>query len=207
MEVIILGSAKCAPEDFKNARNIAPKAEIMVLNLSWFGILSQVVKGELIVKHWVSLYCDIFVLRRWMKPKPITHTNLGDYSIDRKMADYIDRKWDFNHYGSVGMFATKVALGLCYDKIILAGCPIDDSGHFYDFENTKFEFDERTIATWKEFKDKPESVKVRSMSGLTKELLGAPDGKWLGNRLCGCKTPLNIISESICDRCHLKIYE
>ena len=69
-----------------------------------------------------------------------------------------------------------------YNKIILAGCPLDDRGHWYD-GNIKDIGPYWTPATrnkWQEFAAK-HNKKVKSLSGITRDYFGMPDKNWLYN--------------------------
>jgi hypothetical protein len=69
--------------------------------------------------------------------------------------------------GSSSHLGALAAIRIGYKKIILCGCPLTD---------TKYKvFQEGWSAKIKQVR-----VYVRSMSGWTKELLGAPTGEWLG---------------------------
>lgn len=74
--------------------------------------------------------------------------------------------------GSSGLFGVRVALGLGYARVILAGMPLDDSGRFYDPPGVrKLDFAAHYLDTW--VKALPDFAgRVVSCSGLTKTLLG-----------------------------------
>jgi hypothetical protein len=82
-----------------------------------------------------------------------------------------------NASGSSGLFAVKVAMEAGYDRIILAGVPMQVEGaHFFN------------ASPWGEVGSFTEAWKialpriaphVRSMSGWTKDLLGYPSFEWL----------------------------
>lgn len=98
-----------------------------------------------------------------MRKKNGLNTDFACYSF------IIDK--DFEHFplpcysAGSGMYAVQVGIALGYEKIILVDMPLD--GHC-----------EAHRAGWKEafplLKDK-----VRSLSGYTKKLFGAPDDEWL----------------------------
>lgn len=91
--------------------------------------------------------------------------------------------------GDSGLFAVFVGLGLGYDEIVLCGMPQDGSRHFF---NSPYEDDEVFYKNWCTHhraaikNDYPHTHmswrmaapdmggKVRSMSGFTRDLLGAP---------------------------------
>jgi len=103
----------------------------------------------------------------------------------------IDAVWSFKDYilqhsakhgGSLedsGFFAMCIAIVLGYTRVWLVGCPADDSGHIFIpqweyLQHDKQKIREAWILTMEEY---PEIVeKVRSFSGLTKDLLGEPYG-------------------------------
>ena len=64
------------------------------------------------------------------------------------------------------MLGIEVAIGLGYEKIIITGCPLMDQKYI--------QFQEGWRKRFIIIKDK-----VRSMSGWTRDLLGAPTEEWL----------------------------
>lgn len=78
--------------------------------------------------------------------------------------------------GASGLFAVKVAMEDGHDRIVLAGVPMTrETGHFVRGAPWQ-QFDNFTSA-WKVMKPKLQG-RVKSVSGWTRELLGAPDQKW-----------------------------
>lgn len=91
-----------------------------------------------------------------------------------------DCVWAFDNveiYQS-GALASAIGLVLGYDRIVLAGCPQDNSGHYYEPEWMETEhYATRTFrAQWE---GPVWRGRVRSMSGMTREILGGPDRDWL----------------------------
>jgi hypothetical protein len=78
--------------------------------------------------------------------------------------------------GSSGLFAVQVARHIGYEKIILAGVPIDDSAHFND--PAPLERPARYRQAWLAHRAEIAPY-VRSVSGWTSEILGKPDIAWL----------------------------
>ena len=80
--------------------------------------------------------------------------------------------------GSSGLFALKVALiDLGFEKAVLCGVPMASlSGHFFDLTAWKGAISHRR--GWNETLHHYQH-KARSMSGWTREVLGAPDEAWL----------------------------
>ena len=76
-------------------------------------------------------------------------------------------------------FASAIGLAMGYDKIILAGCSQAGDGHFYDPPWTREQKDMKCyLFQWSDnmqmFRDK-----VKSMSGVTRDILGEPTEEWL----------------------------
>lgn len=86
-------------------------------------------------------------------------------------------------HGSSAFFAALAGIAMGYDKIILAGCPLDSAGHWY-FEPTGPEtlgplWMGVDFAAWIDFSGNGDSHRVRSMSGFTSKILGKVTKKWL----------------------------
>lgn len=86
--------------------------------------------------------------------------------------------WPFPGHGSSGLNACYTGLALGYTEIVLAGVPLDDSGHYFDPPWVKTNFVKEVgmrdgeIKFWANAKRNIFNGKVRSLSGRTKELLG-----------------------------------
>jgi hypothetical protein len=83
-------------------------------------------------------------------------------------------------HGTSGLNAVYTGLWLGYDRIILCGVPLDNSGHFFEpdwvtsnFQNEVADTD-RGPRYWEQAARKVFDGRVKSMSGRTRELLGAP---------------------------------
>lgn len=84
-------------------------------------------------------------------------------------------------HGSTSLFAAMCAVSMGYEKIILAGCPMDQKGHWYFDESiTGPRWSVECFMAWLEFAKQPESKRVRSMSGYTGQILGQPNKQWIG---------------------------
>lgn len=87
--------------------------------------------------------------------------------------------WQIKHYGCSGLGAAVVGLCLGYKEIVLAGSPLDDSGHYYDAPWMKTslarQFPGDAPKVWLGVARHVFKGRVKSLSGRTKELLGGPD--------------------------------
>ncbi len=106
---------------------------------------------------------------------PVRHT-LGEcrgYDVDWDIrGDVIWQKDDqVLWHGSSSLFSVYVALALGYEKIILAGCPMDMNGHWFWPESTGPRWNGESFIAWLEFAKTPESKRVESLSGYTRQIL------------------------------------
>lgn len=92
-----------------------------------------------------------------------------------------DVTWPWPGSGTSSLSAVYTALALGYDQIILCGIPLDDSGHYFDMPEKKSSFTREVppkgdgrLKYWADARDRVFTDKVRSMSGRTRDLLGAP---------------------------------
>uniref|UniRef100_A0A6M3ING3 Uncharacterized protein n=1 Tax=viral metagenome TaxID=1070528 RepID=A0A6M3ING3_9ZZZZ len=86
--------------------------------------------------------------------------------------------------GTSTNLAFKIGLALDYTRIILAGCPMDNSGNWYKTQmpenDIKKNKDHRHhIWKWYEIATRPVGRFLRSMSGNTADLFGRPTREWL----------------------------
>lgn len=183
---VVLGSARCIWEDMEKID--FTKAEVIAIN-------DMIMHYKGVLHHAVSLHPEeppLWKQLRWTNgcdsgghiythshrfPSHIKHPN-GEFKAEHGL-DFI---WvlEGGRGGSSGLFACMVGLALGYDKIILAGIPIDGTGHFFDppgkvvnqflGQNIKEEWDNANLNYFK--------GRVKSMSGRTKEWLGYPPEEW-----------------------------
>jgi hypothetical protein len=94
----------------------------------------------------------------------------------------VDRVWIFDEGGgSSSLFGVQIGLELGYRRIILAGVPFDASGRFYfpPWKNGHDYAGSDGWETWELLKANGTLKNVRSMSGRTRQLLGAPEREWI----------------------------
>lgn len=92
--------------------------------------------------------------------------------------------WPFGGHGTSGLGAVLVGLGLGYDRIVICGVPLDDGPHNGEPKWRRCAFKTSEAAGnvntgmnshWKKAIQFAFDGKVKSMSGRTREWLGAPD--------------------------------
>jgi hypothetical protein len=173
--LIILGSACGVWEDYEKARKTARQFDVMIINFTSLFYTKA-------ISHLVSLHHDFLSPLREIRQKVFsslphfhTHSNHPD-----KEVDFV---WQFDDYsGSSGLFATRIALALGYNKIILCGIPITNGRNFYhplDYVNPLG--DRANILSWQKANQEIFKNRVKSMSGNTKIWLGEPTEKWISN--------------------------
>ena len=163
--LLILGGARCVWDDYAKVRPWPH--DLMVIN-----DLGSTLHDPF--QHWVTLHGNYAA--DWKRYR-LRHGGHKEYLFHSKSgAPHTDVVWNFAHSGSVsGLFACFIALLLGYDRIILAGCPQDGQGHYFD-------------PPWEQHKDFSRASnegpwtkalpilagKVTSLSGRTREWLGSP---------------------------------
>ena len=163
---------------------------------NWYDIGQGVVKYDTMCINYSALIC----------PHPFQHYAAGDahmpdmqkvaMSLDDKIVKHawnpnsagFDVRWIRNGRGgwegTSGNLALKIGLALDYTRIILAGCPMDNSGNWYSpiipEEDVKANKDHRHhLWKWMEISLRPIGCFIRSMSGNTADLLSQPTREWL----------------------------
>lgn len=190
--LLVVGSAPCAHEDLAAARKLYPDAEVMLVN----GACTMVENAEhMLAGHTVKAEEFVKARKEAFPGRQIrVHANWARIGRQPKREFPSVTDWHGAHVSSGATSAGKAAmigLDLGYHPIILCGCPMDGSGYSFDeaivsqdkscqrVGDPKVQ-DRRTIRGYRErlvalsktvFKDK-----VFSMSGFTREHLGAPDG-------------------------------
>lgn len=163
---------------------------------AWYDIAEGFVKYDTMCVNYSALIC----------PHPIQHYCAGDahmpdmQKIARDLPKEVvkhcwnpgcagyDVRWIRNGRGgwsgTSANLALKIGLALDYTRIVLAGCPMDNSGNWYKKllkpDDVKVNKDHRHhLWKWTEMATRPIGRFVRSMSGNTADLFGKPTREWL----------------------------
>lgn len=169
-KVIVLGSGINAYAEFDQAREAFPGADIMAVNNSLIGLEFQIRTNKIKIEHWVSAHPEHFYFGDiWMKDLTINHSD--------KAYPKVHHVWPqpVNCDGSSGLMAVKIALMLGYEKIVIAGIPLDDNRRFYDHQNTVYHMaDPSVFQSWMDFVHaiEGERCKICSMGGKTQQIFG-----------------------------------
>lgn len=162
----------------------------------WYELAEGIVPYDTMCVNYSALIC----------PHPIQHYAAGDAHMKdmRNVADslpdtVIKHAWNPGCYafhvrwmrngrggwnGTSANLAFKIGIALDYTRIVLAGCPMDDSGNWYKplipENDIKANKDHRHhLWKWMEIATRPIGRFVRSMSGNTMNVLGEPTREWL----------------------------
>jgi hypothetical protein len=177
-DMIILGGGKTVWEDYFSARSIMPESQIMCVN----DIGGQFKVEQ--IHHMVSLHTGFFVATKLLRrEKGMLKGYVNHFT---KASPGVDVVWRMQNVGGTsGLFATKVAIAMGAQHIILCGIPMDNTGHYFDppdatkNHTAKFSKNRCNLAPWIDMKkSKRVMSKVRSMGGHTAGIFGKPTAEW-----------------------------
>ena len=162
----------------------------------WYAIAEGIVDYDTMCINYSAMIC----------PHKFQHYGAGDAhsrdmqavakSLDRAIIKHawnagcpgFDVRWVRNGRGgwngTSANLALKIGIALDYTRIVLAGCPMDESGNWYkpllktnDLKSNK---DHRHhLWKWTEIATRPIGRFIRSVSGNTRDLFGEPTREWL----------------------------
>lgn len=161
------GLYETAWDDFAKVRPW--KGEIMVVNDVGMHLHDR-------VRHWVTLHAEY--MPGWMAYRKGHLYGSGDSPMTHghKAKPGIEVLWEMDQLGGTsGLFACFLGMLLGYDEIVLAGVPMTGSGHYFDppWYGSNFA-DKPTQLVWKWAALNVFEGRVKSLSGWTRDLLGAP---------------------------------
>lgn len=139
---------------------------------------------------WASLHEG--KMPRWIAERARRGFSKAKFHVANGPAPGIDAIEDYRWpgmtgSGSSGLYAVKLLMDRGFDRIVLAGVPMDPAGaHFFDAAR----WDE-VASFWQTWLDQAPRLQgiVKSMSGRTRALLGAPTAEWLGAAVLQGRTP------------------
>lgn len=108
-----------------------------------------------------------------------THAQENGVNPETREKIIVDHIWplvDKSPYsGSSAFLGTQACVGMGYQKIVLCGCPLEGK-NMIDPKASGYNAFQKG---WQKYAPEMFEDKVRSMSGWTKEFLGAPTKEWL----------------------------
>ena len=167
--LLILGGGRSVWEDFDRVRPW--KGEIMAVNDIGAFLHER-------VRHWVTLHPEYFPGWRTYRQKHLYGQGIPATCHSHKSREGVDKVWPVENVGGTsGLFAVFIGLMLGYSEIVLGGVPMTDDGHFFDAPWYRSDFQDKAISfVWRQARDNIFAGRVKSLSGNTRDWLGAPAG-------------------------------
>ena len=169
--LLIAGSGRCVWNDAREYFEGQFPGDVMCVNdigMHW----------PMPFQHWYSN--DWRMLPKWVEARRPRYVMEYDESfVTHSCNEGATIHWPWPGHGSSSLNAVYTGLALGYEPITLCGVPLDDSGHYFDppYETSphaKTNFHrEGTLKPWRQFAPYVKG-KVFSMSGNSREILGAP---------------------------------
>lgn len=127
--------------------------------------------------HWATFHPENFAqwetLRRQLGHPP-GYVRWSNRNVPEQ-ADRLVQDWGG---GSSGLIAVNVAMDMGW-RSVLCGVPLEERPHFHDRDDGRpWKYANVHIKRWERNQQKLQG-KVKSMSGATRQLLGAPTAQWL----------------------------
>ena len=164
-KLLIVGSGRCVWDDLLKVNPLDYDA--MAINdmiMHFPGPLKHAYSNDWkMLPHWISSRRPNYVI---------------DWGIPASHSCYGSKSWPWPGHGTSSLNAVYTGLALGYDEIIIAGVPLDDSGHYWEAPWLKTNFTNEVsdkdgeMHFWSNAKKTIFDGKVKSLSGRTKQLLG-----------------------------------
>lgn len=179
---LVVGGARCVWRDLNAALELTTYDAVLCVN-----DVGTVYEDP--IQYWCTLHPEKFHKWQSLRAENGFNTDYQAWSYEpnspletREVKPRIDKWTDYRYpgtdgSGSSGLFAVKVAQEQGFNRIVLAGVPMKGTeAHFFD-DKPWSERDQFLVA-WEIAKPFLRDT-VRSMSGWTRKLLGAPTPQWL----------------------------
>lgn len=172
--ILICGSAECLFRDLEKAQEI-------------FNLKNELTRPTVACINHTAIYYPYF-FDLWVSHHPelfqeLHHYIKGSISLYTDTTDRrVDRVFTFKDFlcTDSGLLAVKIALEIGFNKIMLAGVPLDNSPKFYSPSEPSQWASDNIQAEWAKATAGSES-KIRSFSGKTAERFGIPTREWLND--------------------------
>jgi hypothetical protein len=117
--------------------------------------------------HWYSN--DVGMLLKWSQARRPGYNTPKLHSMKSGPNVTV---WPVWGQGTSPLNAAKVGVMMGYEKVVLCGVPLDNSGHYFDPPWIGTNFANEVTDTWLAHWDRQGLENVFSMSGRTREILG-----------------------------------
>lgn len=181
---LVVGSAACVWKDLVNAHGLGHFDAVAVTN-------AMGCEYEDPIDYWVTLHPEKMLdwqrkraERGFPRAKLVVSNDFLPGAREQGVAyPHLDRRADYRFFsdqtssGSSGLFAVKVLVDEGFERIVLAGVPMQAIERHFDSPDP---WNERDVfaKAWTQVLPLIKGA-VRSMSGWTQELLGSPTAEWL----------------------------
>ncbi len=154
---VIVGTARCVWDDYSTVCGTPLNFDILCLND--------------MIMHFPDAYQHAFsndddLLSRWLYARRDQLRSVHPHPQRHSL-----RNWPWPGHGTSALGAVYTGLALGYDHVILAGCPLDGTGHYFDPPWVTSNHDKENIAHWQTARDKVFEGRVSSLSGRTRDIL------------------------------------
>jgi hypothetical protein len=170
VSAVVLGGAEGVWSELEAARHLFTPDIVIATNHAGIDYDGH-------VDHWVSFHAEL--LPMWIDKRAAAgRAPAGRYwTVERRMAPATPLELSRvpNWGGSSGLVAVTVALHLQCSHIVCCGVPLDLNVAHYDDPKPWREAGNYRRA-WMTYRS--QMTAVRSMSGWTRQILGAPTGEW-----------------------------
>lgn len=168
---VILGSGRSVFDDLRAIQAIAPAPSFFAAN---YAILFAPTVHHGVSHHQNELPHLVALRARGMTPgardRVVTHASAGGPGVD-----HVWPQFRGGRSGSSALLATRIALELGHESVIVAGCPLDGTGHVWDDPHPAVRF--RDYARYRDGWHDARAIlagRVTAVSGYLAELLGRP---------------------------------
>lgn len=167
---IVMGGGRSVWDDLQAAggrSDDVPKVAVNDVGAHWHGR----------VEHWLTLHPEYFP--GWWGYRK-RHGYGDSFPVMRHathtLPGIVDVVWHLGTFGGTsGLAAVYLALLLGYEQVTLCGVPLDNLGHYFDPPWVTSDFaGDAMRQEWHWARDRIFEGRVKSMSGRTREWLGAP---------------------------------
>ena len=176
---LIVGSAPCVWKDLDFFETLSSyrNVDIALVNLSCLSFFREA------ATYLITLHPELARAMKTLR-KNRSKEDLICHSIE--LEDGVDFAWTLREPqdGFSGFFAARVLVALGYKKVIVVGCPNDESGHFYDDPWHVARGKHPThindvIRSQIRYYSEDLQGKLKGASGFIMETYGKPTAEWL----------------------------
>ena len=177
---LVVGTGPGFMEEYAEASRLRPGAFVVAVNKAAGFVRADAIFSMhyALMSKWIRAH-DLAWGTREMRPE--THSGCRDnpdmlVKLDELYGTWIDYLWPIaNSWGSSGWAAGKMCRAMGCDEVILCGVPLahENEGNWANWQD----IGDYREGMRREAENEPDvAAGIKSMSGYTREILGAPDG-------------------------------